>query len=91
MELEILYFGVLRDTSGGLTRQFIPVDGSVTSLAELIKCLETRHGPDFAKSLAATKGLRILINGREYQQTGGMDTKIKDRDTIVLLPPIFGG
>ena len=91
MELEILYFGKLRDLSGGKTRDIVTVGGSVEDLKSLITELEEKHGKDFAEALAATKGLRILVNGREYQQLAGMDTKLKDRDTVVLLPPIFGG
>jgi MoaD family protein len=91
MELEILYFGKLRDLSGGKTREIVTVDGNVEDIKSLIKELEEKHGSEFAEALAATKGLRILVNGREYQLLNGMDTKLKDKDTVVLLPPIFGG
>lgn len=90
MELEILYFGKLRDMSGGKTRDIVAVDDA-QDLKGLIKELEEKHGKDFAEALDATKGLRILVNGRDYQQLAGMDTKLKDKDTVVLLPPIFGG
>ena len=90
MELEILYFGKLRDLSSGKTREMVTVDG-VSDLKDLIRELEERHGKDFADALDATRGLRILVNGREYQMLDGMDTKLKDKDTVVLLPPIFGG
>lgn len=90
MELEILYFGKLRDLSSGKTRDIVGV-GGIDDLKGLIKFLEEKHGKDFADALEKTRGLRILVNGREYEQLAGMDTKLKDKDTVVLLPPIFGG
>ena len=90
MQLEILYFGRLRDTSGGKTREIIEVNDA-TVLDSLVKFLVARHGKEFADEFEATKGLRILVNGREYQLLDGLATKLKDRDTVVLLPPIFGG
>ena len=68
----------------------ISVDG-VEDLKGLVNHLGTRYGKDFAEALETTRGLRILVNGREYQQLSGLDTKLKEKDIVVLLPPIFGG
>lgn len=68
----------------------ISVDG-FDDLKDLLVCLGEKYGKDFAEALEATRGLRILVNGREYQQLSGLDTKLKEKDIVVLLPPIFGG
>jgi len=60
-------------------------------ISGLVKILQDMHGPDFAREVKAIKGLRILVNGREYQLLAGMGTLLKDKDSVVLLPPIEGG
>jgi MoaD family protein len=90
MEVEVIYFGKLRDAADGKTKEMISVD-DVDDLKGLLTSLGDRYGNNFANALAVAKGLRILVNGREYQMLSGMDTTLKDKDTVVLLPPIFGG
>ncbi len=57
----------------------------------LLLRLDKRHGRAFTQQLKDTEGLRILVNGREYQLLGGMETRLKDKDTVALLPLIEGG
>lgn len=37
------------------------------------------------------KGYIILVNGRHIEFTGGLQTKLKDGDEIVIFPPSGGG
>jgi MoaD family protein len=90
MEVEVIYFGKLRDAVDGKTKEMISVD-DVDDLKGLLTSLGDRYGKNFTNALDVAKGLRILVNGREYQMLSGMDTRLKDKDTVVLLPPIFGG
>ena len=89
MNIEVLFFGQLRElTSSNRTTAFLK-DGA--SLADLIELLGEEYGTAFRQKMDSVQGLRILINGREYKLLGGMDAPLQDGNTVVLLPPIFGG
>ena len=84
-----MLFGKLREMAG-VSREIIGFDGPAP-LSGLILLLGKKHGSEFADEVAATRGLRILVNGREFQILSGMETPLKDQDSVVLLPPIEGG
>ena len=89
MDIDVMLFGKLREL-GGVSKEIVGIENA-TTLEGLISTLGEKHGQKFAEEVAATTGLRILINGREYQLLSGMETQLKDKDTVVLLPPIEGG
>ena len=89
MDIEVMFFGKLRELAG-VSKEIIAIDGAA-KLTGLVSTLGDKHGSKFVDEVAATRGLRILVNGREYQVLDGMETKLKDKDTVVLLPPIEGG
>ncbi len=89
MDIEVMFFGRLRDLAG-VSKEMVATKNEA-KLSELVAKLEEKHGPKFAEELAATRGLRILVNGREYQVLAGMKTQLKNGDSVVLLPPIEGG
>jgi molybdopterin converting factor small subunit len=60
-------------------------------LGDLIKHLGEEYGNAFRHELSNTRRLQILINGQQHTLSGGMEAPLKDGDTVVLLPPIFGG
>jgi molybdopterin converting factor small subunit len=89
MDIEVMLFGKLREL-GGVSKEIVAIDDA-GKLAGLIAILGEKHGLKFAEEVAATRELRILVNGREYQLLGGIETQLMDKDTVVLLPPIEGG
>jgi MoaD family protein len=89
MNIEVMFFGKLRDVAG-ISKETVAAPDP-TKLAGLISMLESKHGSKFAKEMAESKSLRILVNGREYQILSGMETPLKDNDSVVLLPYIEGG
>lgn len=89
MNIEVLFFGKLRELTAVNRRAAIVKDGG--KLADLLEYLNEEYGADFRHQINSIQGLRILINGREYTQLGGREAPLKDGDTVVLLPPIFGG
>jgi MoaD family protein len=89
MDIEVSLFGKLRDIAG-VYKETVN-SAAAANLAWLVDRLEEKHGSDFAGALATIEGLRILVNGREYQLLDGMETPLKDKDSVVLLPPIEGG
>jgi MoaD family protein len=89
MNIEVLFFGQLRELTSS-NRTTAALEGGA-SLADLIERLGEEYGTTFRKKMESIQGLRILINGREYKLLGGMDATLQDGNTVVLLPPIFGG
>ena len=88
--VEVMYFGKLRHLASGTTKEMINVDDGI-KLDDLLTQLGKRFSEEFTKNLREIQDLRILVNGREYQLLEGMATRLKDGDTVVLLPPVFGG
>lgn len=89
MNIEVLFFGQLRELTSANRMTAVVKDGA--SLADLIDHLGEEYGVAFRQKMDSVQGLRILINGREYKLLGGMDAPLQDGNTVVLLPPIFGG
>ncbi len=89
MDIEVLYFGKLRELAG-VSKEMVSTADNM-KLSEFVANLGEKHSQKLVEEISATRGLRILINGREYQLLAGMQTKLNDRDSIVLLPPIEGG
>lgn len=89
MDIEVMFFGRLRDLAG-VSKEMVATNNEA-KLLELVANLAEKHGTKFAEEVAATRGLRILVNGREYQALAGMETQLKNGDSVVLLPPIEGG
>jgi MoaD family protein len=89
VNVEILLFGQLRELAAARQVTFVMSDGA--RLADLIKYLGEEYGDAFRCELSNMRRLQILINGQRHTLLGGMETPLNDGDTVVLLPPIFGG
>jgi MoaD family protein len=89
MNIEVLFFGQFRELTGAPRITIEIKDNS--SLADLIEHLSGTYGDAFRNKIDNIKGLRILIDGREYTQLGGIQTLLKEGNTIAFLPPIAGG
>ena len=89
MKIEVLFFGQFRELTAVHDSIFVIKDAA--RLVDLIEHLGEEYGVAFRQQVDSINGLRILINGQEYTLLGGMETPLKDGDTVVLLPPIFGG
>ena len=89
MNLDILLFGQLRELAG-VSKTTVTMEEE-SRLSELVRRLGEMHGNAFSQKLNGIEGLRILINGYEYSLLDGMETHLKKGDTVVFLPPVFGG
>ena len=45
----------------------------------------------FRHQIKTSKGLRIMVNGRENEVLEGLETELKDGDTVTFFPLVFGG
>lgn len=70
------------------------IDGEIT-VTDLLSMLDDDYDGYFSHKLLdageISPGSIILINGENVIHIDGLDSKIKDGDTITLFPPSAGG
>jgi len=89
MNIEVLFFGQLREITG-VSRSGVVINDD-SRLADLVQYLSGKYGNTFREKVESIEGMRILINGREYYLLGRMEAPLSDGNTVVFLPPIAGG
>ena len=90
MSIEVRIPTILRQYTGGEKA----VDGSGGTLSELIDDLESRH-EGLRGRLVDDKGLRrfvnVYLNDEDVRFLGGLETAVKDGDSVTVLPAVAGG
>ena len=89
MRVEVLFFGNHRELAN-TAREVLSLKAG-TPLSGLFEKLADRHGNEFRSELAKKENLTVLVNGRHYGTLDGVETILKDKDTVAILPVIFGG
>ena len=70
------------------------VEGSGTTISEVIDDLETRHGglkERLVESGDFRRFVNVYVNDEDVRFLAGVQTPVKDGDTIVVLPAVAGG
>jgi sulfur-carrier protein len=90
MAIEVRIPTILRTYTDGAKQ----VEGSGSTLAELLIDLEQRHG-GLRDRLVDDGGLRrfvnVYLNDEDVRFLAGLDTPVKDGDTVTVLPAVAGG
>ena len=90
MAIEVRIPTILRTYTDGAKQ----VEGTGSTLGELFTDLEQRHG-GLRERLVDDGGLRrfvnVYLNDEDVRFTGGLDTPVKDGDTVTVLPAVAGG
>ncbi|MGI8446585.1 MAG: MoaD/ThiS family protein [Streptosporangiaceae bacterium] len=90
MAIEVRIPTILRTYTGCASA----VECSVATLAELIGDLDTRYG-GLRDRLQDETGLRrfvnVYLNDEDVRFLGGLETPVKDGDTVTVLPAVAGG
>lgn len=94
MKLTFRFFGTLKEAIG--SRQIdMEVRSQRTLVRDIPSLLVAEYGTRISILLKSKDdsfdSFRILINGQDQTALEGMDTKLKDGDIIILLPPLSGG
>jgi len=89
VSVNVLFFGQLRQVTN--TRQEIISLERDTKLADLVARLNEEYGPSFGAEMTYIRGLRILVDGREYGLLEEVQAPLPDGCTVVFLPPVAGG
>ena len=90
MAIEVRIPTILRSYTGGAKA----VEGSGSTLSDLLADLESRHG-GLRERLVDDGGLRrfvnVYLNDEDVRFLGGLDAPVKDGDTVTVLPAVAGG
>jgi molybdopterin synthase sulfur carrier subunit len=90
MAIEVRIPTILRTYTDGAKQ----VEGSGGTLDELITDLEKRHG-GLRDRLVDGNGLRrfvnVYLNDEDVRFLSGLETPVKDGDTVTVLPAVAGG
>ena len=82
---------VLRASTGG--QKEVSADGA--TVGEALRSLASQH-PDTERQLFAQDGqlnryVNIYLNDEDVRVLDGLDTPVKESDTLVILPAMAGG
>lgn len=66
------------------------------TVGQVINDLIVKYGGKFGDTILENDGrlkknIKVLLNGRDIDYINGLDSAIKDKDTIYLFPAIAGG
>lgn len=94
MKVEIKFFTSLREITGKKVEE-VQLRNAIT-VEELLTQLSEKYGKEFREYLYNKEGkvhgyLSILVNGKSTNVLQGLDTKLKEGDTVAILPPVGGG
>jgi molybdopterin synthase sulfur carrier subunit len=90
MAIEVRIPTILRSYTGGAKA----VEGSGSTLDELLDNLDAAHG-GLRERLVDGEKLRrfvnVYLNDEDVRFLGGLETPVKDGDTVTVLPAVAGG
>jgi molybdopterin synthase sulfur carrier subunit len=91
MAIEVRVPTILRSYTGGAKI----VEGAGDSLTELIDDLDTKFNGLKGRLITPEGGLHrfvnIYVNDEDVRFLGALDAKVKDGDSITILPAVAGG
>jgi len=93
--LKVKFFAYIRDNDYAGTKELIlPACADLRTLGET---LSDRYGRKFRELYFSADGndfgdeVIILVNGRRAEFLNGMETELKDTDTVLIYPVVAGG
>ncbi|MGD0705320.1 MAG: MoaD/ThiS family protein [Trebonia sp.] len=90
MAIEVRIPTILRSYTGGAKS----VEGAGSTLDELLNNLDSAHG-GLRERLVDGEKLRrfvnVYLNDEDVRFLGGLETPVKDGDTVTVLPAVAGG
>lgn len=71
------------------------VEATGANIGQILDDLEARH-PGFKEQMIGEDGklhrfVNVYLNDEDIRYTGGVDTEVKNGDTIDILPALAGG
>jgi molybdopterin synthase sulfur carrier subunit len=92
--IKVRFFTSLREITGKKIQE-IQCERDIT-IEDLLSRLADQYGKEFRECLYDEKGsvhryFSILVNGQSINRLEGLETKLKEKDIVVILPPVGGG
>jgi molybdopterin synthase sulfur carrier subunit len=94
LKVTVKLFTTLRELAG---KGEVTVEtNNKLTVATLLRKLEERYGEEFREYVYDENGnvkgfLQFLVNGKSVETFQGLKTRLKDGDTVAILPPVGGG
>ena len=94
--LTIKFFGALRDITGR-REQRIELSSRSSTIREVLDKLSEQHGKNFKdyvfeeKSKVIRAQISIMVNGQSLKNPESLAARVRNGDTLAVLPPISGG
>ena len=93
MKVKVRYLATLYDLMGVMKEVFEIPEGS--NVLDLIKVIDGKYGGRLSREILDGEKLKdeynILVNGRAIDHLDGLNTRLKDGDEVVFMPPVGGG
>jgi molybdopterin synthase sulfur carrier subunit len=94
MKARVKFFTTLREITGKKEEEV--ESAGIINVKELLTQLSKKYGIKFTDYIYDEKGnvrtyIQILINGRGIEIFQGLETKLKEGDTVAIFPPVGGG
>ena len=80
MAIEVRIPTILRTYTDGAKQ----VEGTGSTLGELLADLDAKHG-------GLRRFVNVYLNDEDVRFLDGLDTPVKDGDTVTVLPAVAGG
>jgi MoaD family protein len=92
----VRYVSILLHDVTHKTSETIELDGDSIILSDLIEEMVARYGEPFHSTLYTEEGnmrshFHVLVNGRSMRFLAGLQTIVRDGDTVSFITPIGGG
>jgi MoaD family protein len=87
-------YGTLRAVMGGTKETEVQVAGQSTAgeiLAQLVAAYPALREKVFRAENELRGGVGLFVNGRSTRFLRGLDTPVREGDSLALFPPIGGG
>lgn len=94
MIVHVKFLATIREITGESQIELEIRPGDTVGAA--LEAIQARYGIEFKEATTGTTAggipkVRFLVNGRNTDFLEGSETKLKEGDLIVLVPPVAGG
>jgi len=94
MKVTVKFFTTLREITGKREEEIKSSEDLTVN--ELLKQLSKKHGHQFINYVYDETGnvrsyLQFLVNGRSITTMHGFKTRLREGDSVAIIPPVGGG
>jgi molybdopterin synthase sulfur carrier subunit len=95
VQISVRLFTTLRELAGK-GEETLEFRAKSITVKEVLKELAKRHGNAFKEYLYDDRSrvrehLQILVNGRSASLMEDLETRLKEKDVVAVVPPVGGG